>query len=151
MAESKHQKTFLSSAELFNRAAKRCREAESGLRKQLRAADESARLEMSNVAKHEEHLARSLEGYIKHGPLSVLKTRVQYQLDSGLDKSIQSKNLNEAYENLLQLNKELIETFHDQALKSASPTVSEAMENMSAEIAAVNKQISMNRVTAQDM
>lgn len=151
MEKSTHQETFLTSAQLFERAAFRCREAETGLRNKLQVLNESKRMEMTSIADQEQLLASALEGYAQHGPQKVLNTRVQYQLESGLDRKIQSHTLDEAYHQLTRLNKNLMNTFHDQALKCGSPSVSEAMKNISTEIDAVNRRISMIRVTAQDL
>ena len=151
MTETTQQDTFLSSAQLLERAASRCREAEKDLRKKLESVSESKRLEISNVAHQEHLLACALEGYIKHAPKKVLNTCLQYQFDSSLQKEIHSHSVDDTYEQLTQLNEDLVKSFHDQAMKAGSPSFSEAMENVSREINAVNRRISMIRITAQDL
>lgn len=57
MAQTEHQDTFLSTAQLFERAARRCREAEQGLRNHLQEVDEIHSQEMKSVADQEHKLA----------------------------------------------------------------------------------------------
>ena len=151
MAQTEHHDTFLSSAQLFERAAIRCREAEQGLRNYFGQAGEARLMEMKNIADQEHQLACALERFVESGPAKVLNTRLQYQLDSKLLKKISSRSLDDAVDQLTSLNNDLASTFHDQALKSGSPSVREAMENISTEVNAINRRISMIRVTAQDI
>lgn len=151
MAQTEHQDTFLSTAQFFELAARRCREAEQGLRHHLQEADEIHSQEMKSVADQEHKLVSILECYVQEGPDDVLSTRLQYQIDSKLETEISSQSMDEAFDNLLQLNKDLARTFHDQAIKSATGSVGDAMENIRTEVDAINRRISMIQVTAQDM
>lgn len=151
MAQTEHQDTFLSSAQLLERAAMRCREAERDLRNHFHEAGEGQLMEIKNIADQEHQLACALERFVEAGPDKVLNTRLQYQLDSKLLKNISSRSLDDAVNQLTRLNSELATTFHDQAVKSGSPSVCEAMETISTEVNAINRRISMIRITAQDL
>jgi len=151
MAQTEHHDTFLSSAQLLERAVIRCREAEQGLRNYFGHAGELRLMEMKNIADQEHQLACALERFVETGPANVLNTRLQYQLDSRLLKKINSSSLDDAVDQLTLLNSDLVSTFQDQALKSGSPSVREAMQSICTEVNAINRRISMIRVTARDI
>jgi hypothetical protein len=151
MEKIKTRHTYLSTAEFIQRAAERCREAEMGLRTHLSEAGEADMMALKSVADAEHLLACALERYVDSGPKEVLKTGIQYQMDSSIESKLDPRSLDEAIAQLTRLNMDLSRSFRDQASKAGTLHMSEAMDNISTEIDAISRRISMIRVTARDL
>lgn len=151
MLRTENQNTFMSSAQFIQGALTGCREVEQDIREHLQEVDDNKRIEMQHIADHEHKLASALERYLESGPDDVLNTRLQYQLDGKILENYKVNNLQDALKKLTRFNNKLATTFHDQAEKSGSPSVSEAMANLSSEFEALNRKISMIQVADQDV
>lgn len=149
MIHTENQETFLSFGELFSRSAQRFLEAERAVREHLNEADAPYSDAMQLVADAEHQLATDLAGYAEKGPENIVCTRLQYKLDS---KPLPTPaTLGDALKNVTKINSDLAAVLQDLSEKSAPETLQQTIKSLSQNVERVNKQISMIRLTAQDM
>jgi len=149
MIHTENDQTFLSYGELFSHCAGRCREAERAIRSRLDKLDAPYSKAMELVADAEHRLATDLAGYAEKGPDNLVCTRVQYTLEESAPA--EARSLADALQNVVRVNEQLAEVLSDQADKAALDTLRETLETIGREIEAVNRRISMIRVTARDV
>lgn len=149
MSDADHRDTFLSYRELLEHSADRCARAAQALRARLAGAGERETLTMQAVADAEQELSDVLNDYATSGPEDLLKTRLQYQLQE--EEPPAPRSLEEAFERLLEVNAQIAEIFHDQAVKNAVVDFGDILENVRERVDATGRRISEIEQTAQDV
>jgi hypothetical protein len=149
MIQTENQQTFLSYGELFSRSAQRCLEAERCIRNYIDEVDAPYSHAIELIADAEHRLATDLAGYAEKGPDNIVCTRVQYTLEETALSA--AENLTRALHNVTRVNQQLAEVLVEEADKVPLDTLRETLVALDLEIETVNRQISMIRLTAQDI
>lgn len=149
MIQTENQQTFISYGELFSRSAQRCLAAERSIRNYIDKVAPPYSNAMALIADAEHRLALDLAGYAEKGPDNIVCTRVQFTLDDNAPSEADS--LTGALHNVTCVNEQLAEVLVEEAGKVSLDTLRDTFEALDLEIEAVNRQISMIRLTAQDI
>jgi hypothetical protein len=149
MIQTENQQTFISYGELFSRSAQRCLEAERSIRNYIDKVGTPYSHAMALIADAEHRLALDLAGYAEKGPDNIVCTRVQFTLDNSAPS--EAGSLSEALHNVTCVNEQLADVLAEEADKVVLDTLRETFDALDLEIEAVNRQISMIRLTAQDV
>lgn len=149
MIQTEDQQTFISYGELFSRSAQRCLEAERSIRNYMDKVAPPYSNAMALIADAEHRLALDLAGYAEKSPDNIVCTRVQFTLDDNTPSDADS--LTEALHNVTCVNQQLSEVLVEEADKVSLDTLRDTFEALDLEIEAVNRQISMIRLTAHDI
>jgi len=149
MIHTENHETFLSFGELFSRSAEQLLQAERAVREHLNETEAPYQQAMKLVADAEHRLAIELAQYAEKGPENIVCTRVQYKLES--DARPTPSTLEDALQHLTGINLELTEVLQDLSEKAAPETLQQTIETLRRDVEHVNKQISMIRLTAQDV
>lgn len=149
MLHTENHETFLSFGELFSRSAERFLEAEREVRNHLNETDPPYRQAIELVADAEHQLAIELAEYAEKGPENIVCTRVQYKLQSNPPPT--PSTIGDALKNITEINMELTEVLQDLSEKVAPETLQQTIETLRRDVEQANKQISMIRLTVQDI
>ncbi|MEE4144882.1 MAG: hypothetical protein V2I26_08790 [Halieaceae bacterium] len=149
MIRTENQQTFMSYGELLSRSAQRCLEAERSIRHHIDTIEPPHSKAMEQIADAEHRLAMDLAAYAEKGPENIVCTRVQFTLDENV--SSEAENLTEALHNVTGINNRLAEVLVEEADKVTLDALRDTLEMLDLEIESVNRQISMIRLTANDI
>ena len=149
MIQAATQDTFLSCKELLARYARQCEHAEQALTHHSNEVSEGYQTVLEKIADHERSIIKTLHDYCNEGPKAVLETRIQYKEPTRPNQDVKSPGL--AIQQATDINREIVTALSDQAEKSTPPSISEALNALAREVDTINRQISMDRVTATDL
>jgi len=152
MANSMKQRdTFISFGDLLKSLALQCRAAERFLRRAgADDAESTVTAEFANwVAKREGRVATGLEQCAQQGPENMIARRLQYKpsyrawLDPGAAEL--------ALRQVVDLNNAVAEALAEATEKSVPVEIGEKMDDLTRQIDAINRKVSLAVVTAKDL
>ena len=149
MIHAATQDTFLSCRDLLERFAEQCEHAEKALRQHDDEVSEPYQTVLEKIAGHQRTIVKTLREYCDEGPEAVLNTQIQYKQPTKPNQDVKSPGL--AIQQATDINREVVTALTDQAEKSAPEGIVEALGSLAQEIETINRQISMDRVTATDL
>jgi len=141
--------TFLSVAQLLERATERCARAAEMLERCEAGEDQTHRSLLEDVAADQRELVQQLELYRRDGPENVLTTRLQYRAPEREQQAPHSAQ--EALQYTTAVNNDVAQLLEEQVLKLAAPETAEQLEDLHQAVVSTNRQISMARVTGEDI
>jgi hypothetical protein len=149
MSVAAKRETFISCAELFYQFAERCFDAEKALRNTMRQVDEPYLQGLELVARAQHALGEELEKHAEKGPENLVSTRLQYTLDRQSEP--ESDSAGAALQAVTSVNDELQQALHDVEEKMPPESIREMFDALRREVDSVNRQISMIRLSMQDV
>jgi len=148
MNEHVTKDSFLKIEEVLQQAAAQCRDAGLALRLSLGEAPEPYKLALEEIADLEQELGSLLARFAREAPASVLETRCQYTIDTY--QPPEPDDYSAAADQLIELNKKIIDDLAEQTTKAAPEDVEEALDALWRNVDTLGRKISMIRLTMQD-
>lgn len=149
--DSEQRDTFVAFGDLLKSLALQCRAAERFLRK-LRAdgSEPMVTVEFAAwIAQREGRVATGLEQCVQHGPANMIARRLQYKPSyrAWLDPDTAKLALRQ----VVDVNNAVAEALREAAEKSVPVEIGEKMEDLTRQIEAINRKVSLAVVTSGDI
>jgi hypothetical protein len=142
--------TFMAFGDLLRDLAQQCRSAERFLRRaEARGMPAGQDAFAGWVADREKHIAASLEQCASEGPENLVQRRLQYMPEHHSWR--EPDDFSGGLRQLLLVNAAVVNVLREEADKSVSVEVGETLQDLTHQVHAINRGVSMSLVTGEDL
>jgi len=142
--------TFMAYGDLLRDLAGQCRSAEAFLRRaqagELPAGQDAF---AGWIAAKEGHIAHSLERCASDGPHNLVRRRLQYKPEHHAWQ--EPDDFNGGLRQLLCVNTGVVNVLQEEADKSVPVAVGETLRDLTQQVRAINRRVSLSLVTGEDL